>query len=54
MLFLVLQLSHDLLLSSDKNHGIDVWAVTVQNEPEFPAPWEVCISNEVFCLMIVY
>jgi hypothetical protein len=22
--------------------GVDVWSVTPQNEPEFPAPWEAC------------
>jgi len=26
----------------DKAWGIDLFAVTVQNEPEFPAPWEAC------------
>jgi O-glycosyl hydrolase len=25
-----------------KTYGIEMWAVTVQNEPEFPAPWEAC------------
>jgi glucosylceramidase len=25
-----------------KNLGLPMWAVTVQNEPEFPAPWEAC------------
>lgn len=24
------------------NHGIDLFAITVQNEPEFAAPWEAC------------
>lgn len=27
---------------SDKNHGIDIYGVTVQNEPEFAAPWDAC------------
>lgn len=27
---------------ADSNHGIDFYGVTVQNEPEFPAPWEAC------------
>ena len=27
---------------SDGTYGIPIWAVTVQNEPEFPAPWEAC------------
>ena len=26
----------------DKNLGIPLWAITVQNEPEFAAPWEAC------------
>jgi glucosylceramidase len=28
--------------SSDANHGIDIYGVTVQNEPEFAAPWDAC------------
>jgi glucosylceramidase len=31
-----------IIVFSDKNWGIDIYAVTVQNEPEFPAPWEAC------------
>ena len=27
---------------TDKSWGIELFAVTVQNEPEFPAPWEAC------------
>lgn len=27
------------------NHGVPMWAVTPQNEPEFPAPWEACAYN---------
>lgn len=27
------------------NHGIDLYAVSVQNEPEFPAPWEGCLYD---------
>jgi O-glycosyl hydrolase len=27
------------------NSGVDVWAVTPQNEPEFNAPWEACKWN---------
>lgn len=30
-------------LTAYKDLGIDIWAVTVQNEPEFPAPWEACV-----------
>lgn len=29
-------------ISAYKSQGVDLWAVTVQNEPEFPAPWEAC------------
>ena len=29
-------------MDSDKNHGLNLWGVSVQNEPEFPAPWEAC------------
>jgi len=29
-------------LSAYKTWGVDLFAVTVQNEPEFPAPWEAC------------
>merc|ERR1719272_2636489 len=24
-------------------HGVPVWGLTVQNEPEFAAPWEACL-----------
>jgi glucosylceramidase len=27
--------------------GVPIWAVTPQNEPEFPAPWEACAYNAV-------
>lgn len=30
-------------INAYKDHDIDIWAVTVQNEPEFPAPWEACV-----------
>merc|ERR1719157_482133 len=26
-----------------KKHGIDMWAVTVQNEPEAAVGWEACL-----------
>ncbi|VEU38487.1 unnamed protein product [Pseudo-nitzschia multistriata] len=29
-------------ISAYKNHGVPLKAITVQNEPEFPAPWEAC------------
>eukprot|EP00569_Conticribra_weissflogii_P013289 CAMPEP_0171384842 /NCGR_PEP_ID=MMETSP0879-20121228/38678_1 /TAXON_ID=67004 /ORGANISM="Thalassiosira weissflogii, Strain CCMP1336" /LENGTH=863 /DNA_ID=CAMNT_0011897127 /DNA_START=101 /DNA_END=2693 /DNA_ORIENTATION=+ len=29
-------------ISGYKNHGINFYGVTVQNEPEFPAPWDAC------------
>jgi glucosylceramidase len=32
-------------LSAYKAWGIHLFAVTVQNEPEFPAPWEACAYN---------
>ncbi len=28
-----------------KANGVNIWAVTVQNEPEFAAPWEACTYN---------
>lgn len=28
--------------------GVPIWAVTPQNEPEFPAPWEACSYNATF------
>lgn len=39
----------DIFYLIDSNHGIDFYGVTIQNEPEFPAPWEACaidISSE--------
>jgi glucosylceramidase len=33
-------------VSTDKNQSIDLWGVTVQNEPEFPAPWEACAYDK--------
>jgi len=27
------------------NEGIDFWGLTIQNEPEFAAPWEACCYN---------
>ena len=41
-LFFVVVLLLIYLFFLDGNHGIPLWAVTVQNEPEFPAPWEAC------------
>ncbi|CAJ1946768.1 unnamed protein product [Cylindrotheca closterium] len=29
-------------ITTYREHGIDLWGITVQNEPEFPAPWEAC------------
>jgi cyclophilin family peptidyl-prolyl cis-trans isomerase len=29
-------------ISAYITQGVDVWSVTPQNEPEFPAPWEAC------------
>lgn len=31
-----------------QNKGVDIWAITPQNEPEFPAPWEACSFNASF------
>ena len=28
--------------------GVPIWAITPQNEPEFPAPWEACAYNSSF------
>jgi glucosylceramidase len=28
-----------------QHEGIDFWGLTVQNEPEFAAPWEACVYN---------
>ncbi|CAM9330142.1 unnamed protein product [Chrysoparadoxa australica] len=28
--------------------GIDIWGLTVQNEPENPGPWEACVMNATF------
>lgn len=28
-----------------KEKGVNIWAVTPQNEPEFAAPWEACVYN---------
>ncbi|KAL7539273.1 hypothetical protein ACHAXR_009163 [Thalassiosira sp. AJA248-18] len=29
-------------ISAYSNHGIDFYGITIQNEPEFPAPWDAC------------
>eukprot|EP00607_Mallomonas_marina_P010362 CAMPEP_0182421362 /NCGR_PEP_ID=MMETSP1167-20130531/6724_1 /TAXON_ID=2988 /ORGANISM="Mallomonas Sp, Strain CCMP3275" /LENGTH=661 /DNA_ID=CAMNT_0024598421 /DNA_START=178 /DNA_END=2163 /DNA_ORIENTATION=- len=34
-----------LFIEAYKAQGIPIWAVTPQNEPEFPAPWEACAYN---------
>ena len=31
-----------------KAQGVPVWAITVQNEPEFAAPWEACMMTPDF------
>ena len=31
-----------------KGRGVEMWGVTVQNEPEFAAPWEACKYNASF------
>lgn len=35
-------------ISAYKRKGVDIWAMTPQNEPEFPAPWEACSYNASF------
>jgi glucosylceramidase len=37
-----------LFISAYENHGVPIWAITPQNEPEFPAPWEACSYNASF------
>ena len=36
------------LITAYRNHGIQIWAITPQNEPEYAAPWEACIYNASF------
>jgi len=31
-----------------RGRGVDLWGVTVQNEPEFAAPWEACVYTPEF------
>ena len=35
-------------IAAYKRHGIDMWAVTVQNEPEAAVGWEACLWNASF------
>ncbi|CAM9698451.1 unnamed protein product, partial [Choristocarpus tenellus] len=35
-------------ISAYSQHGIDLWGLTVQNEPENPGPWEACVFNASF------
>eukprot|EP01038_Epipyxis_sp_PR26KG_P015082 gene15082-20294_t len=35
-------------ITAYKDKGVPIWAVTPQNEPEFPAPWEACSYNSSF------
>lgn len=37
-----------LFIDAYENHGVPIWAVTPQNEPEFAAPWEACAYNASF------
>lgn len=32
-------------ITAYQNKGVPIWAITPQNEPEFPAPWEACSYN---------
>lgn len=39
----------DKFITAYANHGVKLYGVTVQNEPEFPAPWDACafdVSHE--------
>ncbi|KAL3936239.1 MAG: hypothetical protein SGBAC_008397 [Bacillariaceae sp.] len=29
-------------ITAYREHGVPLWAITVPNDPEFPAPWEAC------------
>lgn len=31
-----------MFISAYASKGVPIWAITPQNEPEFPAPWEAC------------
>ena len=33
--------------------GVPIWAITPQNEPEFPAPWEACAFDENYELEFI-
>lgn len=35
-------------ITSYESHGVPIWAITPQNEPEFPAPWEACAYNSSY------
>jgi glucosylceramidase len=42
-------LYYSKFLSAYKAQGIPFWGLTIQNEPEFAAPWEACVySPEVY------
>jgi len=32
-------------ITAYEQHGVSIWGLTVQNEPEFAAPWEACKFN---------
>ena len=32
-------------LTAYEAHGVTIWGVTAQNEPEFAAPWEACLYD---------
>ena len=45
MVFRLLRVSYPWTareLFADENLGLPLWAVTIQNESKFPAPWEAC------------
>jgi glucosylceramidase len=32
-------------ITAYENEGVPIWGITVQNEPEFAAPWEACVYS---------
>ena len=35
-------------IAAYKRYGLNIWALTPQNEPAFAAPWEACVYNASF------
>jgi glucosylceramidase len=36
-------LYYSKFITAYKQLGVSIWGLTVQNEPEFAAPWEACV-----------